>query len=122
MVYGDFQKTHPFEKRREEADRIRRRYPDRIPIICEAKTQMDFKLDKTKYLVPKDLTVGQFQYVIRKKLKCSPESALFLFAVDKEGQYLLPTAQLISTAYENHKQEDGFVYFVATSENTFGTY
>lgn len=32
-----------------------------------------------KYLVPADLTVGQFHYVIRKRIKLAPEKALFLF-------------------------------------------
>jgi hypothetical protein len=33
----------------------------------------------TRYLVPSDLTVGQFVYVIRKRIKLSPEKAIFIF-------------------------------------------
>jgi GABA(A) receptor-associated protein len=29
--------------------------------------------------VPSDLTVGQFVYVIRKRIKLSPEKAIFIF-------------------------------------------
>lgn len=32
-----------------------------------------------RYLVPSDLTVGQFVYVIRKRIKLSPERAIFIF-------------------------------------------
>lgn len=32
-----------------------------------------------RYLVPADLTVGQFVYVIRKRIKLSAEKAIFLF-------------------------------------------
>ena len=32
-----------------------------------------------RYLVPADLTVGQFVYVIRKRIKVSPEEAIFMF-------------------------------------------
>ena len=32
-----------------------------------------------RYLVPSDLTVGQFVYVIRKRIKVSPEKAIFMF-------------------------------------------
>ena len=32
-----------------------------------------------RYLVPADLTVGQFVYVIRKRIKVSPEKAIFMF-------------------------------------------
>jgi Autophagy protein Atg8 ubiquitin like len=33
----------------------------------------------SRYLVPADLTVGQFVYVIRKRIKVSPEKAIFMF-------------------------------------------
>lgn len=36
-------------------------------------------IDKKKYLVPSDLTVGQFVYVIRKRIKLSPEKGIFIF-------------------------------------------
>ena len=45
-----------------------RRYPDRIPVICEKDPRSDIPpVDKRKYLIPMDLTVGQFVYVIRKR-------------------------------------------------------
>ena len=86
------------EKRRAEAARIRSKYPDRIPVclrqfgfpirgplvmsdgtpalqvIVERAPKSDIaEIDKKKYLVPMDLTVGQFVYVIRKRIKLSPE-------------------------------------------------
>ncbi len=36
-----------------------------------------------RYLVPADLTVGQFVYVIRKRIKLSPERAIFIFIDNK---------------------------------------
>lgn len=45
-------------------------------------------IDKKKYLVPADLTVGQFVYVIRKRIKLSPEKAIFIFV----NEILPPTA------------------------------
>ena len=36
-------------------------------------------LDKKKYLVPYDLTVAQFYYIIRKRVQLRPETALFCF-------------------------------------------
>ena len=35
-----------------------------------------------RYLVPADLTVGQFVYVIRKRIKLEPEKAIFIFVND----------------------------------------
>ena len=37
------------------------------------------EIDKKKYLVPMDLTVGQFVYVIRKRIKLSPEKVGFVY-------------------------------------------
>ena len=68
------------EKRKSEAERIRGKYPDRVPVICEKADRSDIPdIDKKKYLVPADLTVGQFHYVIRKRIQLAPEKALFLF-------------------------------------------
>ena len=85
-------------------------------------------IDKKKYLVPSDLTVGQFCYVIRKRIKLAPEKAIFIFV----NEVLPPTAALMSSIYEEHKDEDGFLYITYDSartpqlmnryagENTFG--
>jgi GABA(A) receptor-associated protein len=35
-----------------------------------------------RYLVPADLTVGQFVYVVRKRIKLSAEKAIFIFVKD----------------------------------------
>ncbi|KAK7254708.1 formin-like protein [Aureococcus anophagefferens] len=49
------------------------------------------------YLRAADLTVGQFIYVIRKRIKLPPERAIFIF-----------------------KDEGGFLYITYSGENTFG--
>lgn len=43
-----------------------------------------------RYLVPADLTVGQFVYVVRKRIKLSPEKAIFVFVKN----ILPPTGQM----------------------------
>jgi GABA(A) receptor-associated protein len=83
-------------------------------VICEKVEKSDIAtIDKKKYLVPADLTVGQFVYVIRKRIKLSPEKAIFIFV----DEVLPPTAALMSSIYEEHKDEDGFLYitYVARS-------
>ncbi|KAG8933656.1 ubiquitin-like protein atg8 [Tulasnella sp. 417] len=117
IMRSKFKDTHPFEKRKAEAERIRQKYPDRIPVICEKADRSDIAvIDKQKYLVPSDLTVGQFVYVIRKRIKLAPEKAIFIFV----DEVLPPTAALMSAIYEEHKDEDGFLYVSYSGENTFG--
>jgi hypothetical protein len=71
-------------------------------------------IDKKKYLVPADLTVGQFVYVIRKRIKLSPEKAIFIFV----DEVLPPTAALMSSIYEEHKDEDGFLYITYVTQKS----
>lgn len=105
------------EKRQAEARRIREKYPDRIPVIVEKADKSDVPtIDKKKYLVPNDLTVGQFTYVIRKRIQVNPEKALFIFV----RNILPPNAALISDVFSDHKDEDGFLYMRYSGENTFG--
>ncbi|KAI8474820.1 MAG: autophagy protein Atg8 ubiquitin like-domain-containing protein [Monoraphidium minutum] len=112
-----FKQEHSLEKRQAEAARIRDKYPDRIPVIVEKAEKSDIPdIDKKKFLVPADLTVGQFVYVIRKRIKLSPEKAIFVFVKN----VLPPTAALMSSVYEDHKDEDGFLYITYSGENTFG--
>mmetsp|Transcript_5605 Transcript_5605/g.8598 ORF Transcript_5605/g.8598 Transcript_5605/m.8598 type:complete len:126 (+) Transcript_5605:118-495(+) len=114
-----FKEGHPLEKRKSEAERIRAKYPDRVPVICEKADRSDIPdIDKKKYLVPADLTVGQFHYVIRKRIKLAPEKALFLFCSNS----IPPNGALMSTVYEEQKDEDGFLYIQYSGDNTFGDY
>ncbi|GBL49031.1 ubiquitin-like protein atg8 [Candidozyma auris] len=114
---SQFKDENPFDKRKSESTRILQRFKDRLPVICEKVENSDIQeIDKRKYLVPGDLTVGQFVYVIRKRIKLPSEKAIFIFVND----ILPPTAALMSTVYEEHKDEDGFLYVLYSGENTFG--
>jgi GABA(A) receptor-associated protein len=115
-----FKSEISFDKRLEESIRIRTKYPDRVPIICEKmdgiKNSDIPSIDKKKYLVPLDLTIGQFTYIIRSRMKLPAEKAIFLFI----GDTIPPTSTSISEIYEFKKDKDGFLYVRYSGENTFG--
>lgn len=114
---NSFEHAHSFEKRKSEADRIRIKYPERIPVIVERGPNNDIPdIDKSKFLVPNDLTVGQMVYVIRKRIKLAPEKAIFIFI----NNVLPPTSALMSSIYDQHANQDGFLYIVYSGESTFG--
>ncbi|GMH24985.1 hypothetical protein Nepgr_026828 [Nepenthes gracilis] len=118
MAESSFKLQHPLERRQAEAARIREKYPDRIPVIVEKAERSDIPdIDKKKYLVPADLTVGQFVYVVRKRIKLGAEKAIFIFVKN----ILPPSAAMMSAIYEEHKDEDGFLYMTYSGENTFGS-
>lgn len=115
-----FKNNYSLEKRIQESSKIMGKYPDRVPIICEknqAQKNDIPEIDKTKFLVPQDLSVGQFVYVIRRRLKLPPEKALFLFVGKRT---IAPTTEIIGNLYEKYKDEDGFLYTLYSGENAFG--
>ncbi len=114
---NDFKKID-FDKRLSESKRIMAKYPDRIPLIIfkDLKSQLE-QLDKYKYLIPLDLTLGQFIHVIRKKIKLAPEKSIFLFT---QQNNIMTVSEMMNTIYKKHKDKDGFLYLVYFEENTFG--
>lgn len=113
-----YKKQNSLEKRKIDSENILKKYPNRIPVIVEkSKRCKDIEsIDKTKYLVPDDLTMGQFIFVIRKRLKLTPDKALFVFINNK----LITTHALMLQVYNDEKEEDNFLYIHYSSENTFG--
>ena len=114
-----FKSIHTFEERKIESQRVMQKYPDRIPIVCEKSKNNNSSiplLDKSKYLVPADLTVGQFMYVIRKRIKLNSEQAIFLFV----NGTIPSTSAILYSLYDSCKDEDGFLYITYSGEITFG--
>uniref|UniRef100_A0A9J7XHT5 GABA(A) receptor-associated protein like 2 n=1 Tax=Cyprinus carpio carpio TaxID=630221 RepID=A0A9J7XHT5_CYPCA len=78
-----FKEDHSLEHRCVESAKIRNKYPDRVPVIVEKVSGSQIvDIDKRKYLVPSDITVAQFMWIIRKRIQLPSEKAIFLF-VDK---------------------------------------
>lgn len=118
-ILGSYKIKKGFSERKNESERIRGKYPDRIPIICEKSARNGSllpDLDKSKYLVPHDLTIGQFMYVIRKRLKLDASEALYLFA----NGHIMTCSNTVGMAYDNYRDQDGFLYFKYSKESTFG--
>tara|TARA_B110000196_G_scaffold320186_1_gene341011 strand:+ start:2298 stop:2777 length:480 start_codon:yes stop_codon:yes gene_type:complete len=116
-----FQEKYPFDQRLAEAERVLSKYPSRIPIIVEPCNNMKHEhrliMTKKKYLVPNDINVGQFLFIIRKRIKLPPEKALFIFV---GSNHLVATSCTMSRAHMDHKNKDQFLYMTVATENTFG--
>lgn len=118
MLTHNFKYEVSFQDRLAESTRILAKYPDRKPIICEkASNQIDLpSIDKKKYLVPNDLTIGQFLYVIRKRMRLNPNQSLCLFINYK----MISSSELLGQVYYQEKDSDGFLYIQYSKENVFG--
>merc|ERR1712223_303830 len=113
-----YKEEHAFEKRRAEGEKIRRKYPDRVPVIVEEAPKARIgDLDKKKYLVPSDLTVGQFYFLIRKRISLRPEDALFFFV----NNVIPPTSATMGSLYQEHHEEDSFLYIAYSDESVYGS-
>ena len=115
----DFKNKYSLEHRKAESNRIINKYPDRIPIICQKSKSANITcpiIDKQKYLVPGDLTIGQYIYIIRKRLQITSEKALYIFV----NGTIPNVGKLIANTYQEHKDVDGFLYIYYNFENTFG--
>jgi GABA(A) receptor-associated protein len=102
----------------EESKRVLEKYPDKIPIVVNKseKCKELTDLEKNKYIVPNDMTVGQFIYVVRKKIKLNSGQALFFFC----NNLLIPNTANLQDIYNKNKCENGFLYIEYSSESTFG--
>jgi len=116
IFMSTFKKAFSLEERHTEATKILKKYSDRIPIIVSLHENSTLVLDKKKFLVPVDLTIGQFKYVIRKRLNILPDKGIFFFCNKK-----IPAASdLMSDLYKNNKDTDLFLYMTISEESVFG--
>ncbi|XP_050220426.1 autophagy-related protein 8i [Mercurialis annua] len=112
-----FKNSYTFDERLQESKTIIAKYPDRIPVIIERYSKTDLpEMDKTKYLVPRATSIGQFIHILSSRLHLAPGKALFVFV----NNTLPPTASLMDKVYESYKDDDGFLYMFYSSEKTFG--
>lgn len=112
-----FKETHSPRRRKRESANIRTKNPDHIPIVVEPRSPREPSIPKTKYLIPKTLTMAQLQYVVRKNLSMKPEQAIFLIC---RGRSMPSTTTMVELYDQYRDEEDDFVYFTYTLENVFG--
>lgn len=112
-----YKEEHLFEHRLTESRKIRSKYPDRVPVIVEKVPNSNIQeIDKRKFLVPADISVAQFMWIIRQRIDLPQARAIFLFIAKSLPQ----SSATLSEIYEEFKDEDGFLYVAYSGENTFG--
>jgi GABA(A) receptor-associated protein len=116
MKYISFRESKNEEKRLQESISIRKKYPDRIPIILEKYNDSAPELEKYKYLVPSDGTLSLLLLHIRIRVKLDPAKAIFLTIKNE----VCNPSELLLKLYEEKKDPDGFLYITYSTENTFG--
>uniref|UniRef100_A0A7S3JLX0 Autophagy-related protein n=1 Tax=Euplotes harpa TaxID=151035 RepID=A0A7S3JLX0_9SPIT len=112
-------KDKPFEKRKNDCQKIRKKHPHKLPVIVTKEKSSKYKiLEKEKYMIPDDITVGQFQAIIRKRLELAPEYSLFFFI---NGRIMPKQDSLLQDVFERNKNDDGFLYIEYSEERDKGS-
>jgi len=118
MKFDDFKykQENTYEQRCESANNILYDHKNKIPIIVEFDKSSKYTIDKNKYVVPIDMTLGQFLYSIRRRIKLNNDTAIFLYI----NNVLPPVSELIGVIYEKYKESDNLLYCKLANESTFG--
>lgn len=116
----DYKLQKTFEERKSEHERLIEKCPDRIGIIVQPYSVDDSNIpmiDKRKYAVYPDITMGTFSNIIRSRLKLDASKSL-LFFINKKS--LVQVSRSIADIYKEEKDDDGLLYMYYCGENTFG--
>lgn len=116
-----FKQRRPFATRKQEVENIRKKFPTKIPVVVERyPREVNLPImDKTKFLVPQELTMMNFAIIIKNRLRV-PTSRAFYFVVN--NQSMASTSKTVAEVYKEHKDEDGFLYMNYVSQEMFGAY
>jgi len=106
--------------RKEEVNGIRAKFPTKIPVIVErySKEASLPVLDKTKFLVPQELSMAQFVTIIRNRMQLSSTQAFYLIVNNKSMANMTKT---LAEVYSETQDEDGFLYVTYASQEMFGS-
>uniref|UniRef100_A0A8C4Q969 Microtubule associated protein 1 light chain 3 gamma n=2 Tax=Eptatretus burgeri TaxID=7764 RepID=A0A8C4Q969_EPTBU len=115
-----FKKRKSLALRKQEVVGIRTKFPNKIPVIVErfGKEQDLPLLDKTKFLVPQELTMSQFVTIIRNRMSLRPTQAFYLMV---NRRNLASMSSSMAELYTEHQDEDGFLYVTYASQEMFGS-
>lgn len=111
------------------ADKLMRQWPDKVPVVLRLDPHMNnYQLKRSKFLVDREITISNFQVIIRKYLENSKtkkvglaeEESIFVFYGSPPQNLPKLTDSLGMVA--DVLGRDGFLHALVLKENTFGSH
>nr|XP_021336933.1 microtubule-associated proteins 1A/1B light chain 3C-like [Danio rerio] len=119
MEVMPFKQRKCLATRKDEVCTIRSKFPNKLPVIVERylREKKLPLLDKSKFLVPNELTLGQFVSLLRSKIALEASQALYLLVSGKNMSCLSAS---MGEVYSQFRDPDGFLYMTYASQDMFG--
>ncbi|XP_061582291.1 microtubule-associated proteins 1A/1B light chain 3C [Cololabis saira] len=119
MEMMPFKQRKCLATRKDEVCNILSKFPNKLPVIVERyiREQTLPLLDKTKFLVPFELTLGQFLCLLRNKIALESSESLFLLVAERSMSCM---SSSMGEVYTRYRDMDGFLYITYASQEMFG--
>ncbi|XP_063233784.1 microtubule-associated proteins 1A/1B light chain 3C-like [Bacillus rossius redtenbacheri] len=105
--------------KRDEVALIRAKFPNKVPVVVERFQKEMYlpDLDKTKFLVPQEITMSQFLTIIRNRMHIDSTQAVYMMVNNRS---IISLSRTLSEVYAEHRAEDGFLHVTYASQEVFG--
>jgi GABA(A) receptor-associated protein len=116
----NFRAKYGFVERLNESQRILEKEPSRKPVIIEKANTCPRKiseLKKHKFLFDKDLKISQMMILVRELIKLDVREPIILMTDDN---YLPSISSTVEKLYDEHKNDDGFLYVTYSTQEMYG--
>ena len=79
------------------------KYPSKRPFIVIPTDKNQPVIDKTKYLVPLEITISEFVHILKKRITIKHNDALFIFIKTENDEMIIPKlSERIIDIYEKY--------------------
>merc|ERR1711907_161140 len=104
-----------------EVQRMRMKYPDRVPVLCERAPRSSLpQIAQKKFLIPGTMRCSELKYIIHREVKkigsIAGDQTIYLFV----GNLAPKTSMTIGELYEQCPTQDGVLHVMYRAENTLG--
>ena len=119
IAYKSFKERRSLTARKADVYNIKNKFPDKIPVIVErySKEKTLPRLPKSKFLVPSELALRQFQLILRARMSLGKSCTMYLLV---DGKSILANSMTMNEVYIDHHDLDGFLYLTYASQEVFG--